>query len=63
MEITIQLKFMAIIELVGANQLVTVKLNKKTYSLKTDKNGVVTLIIPNTLKPGTYTITATYKGQ
>ena len=48
---------------VGANQLVTVKLNKKTYKVKTNKNGIATLKIPNTVKPGTYTLTATYKGQ
>ena len=50
-------------KLVGANQLITVKLNKKTYKLKTNVNGVVTFKIPNTVKPGTYAITATYKGQ
>ncbi len=50
-------------KLVGANQIITVKLNKKTYNLKTNANGVVTLKIPNTVKPGTYAITATYKGQ
>ncbi len=49
--------------LVGVNQIITVKLNKKAYNLKTDANGSVSLKIPNTVKPGTYTITATYKGQ
>ena len=48
---------------VGKNQAVTIKLNKKTYSIKTDANGYVTLKIPNTVKPGTYKLTATYKGQ
>ncbi|WP_407377216.1 hypothetical protein, partial [Methanobrevibacter sp.] len=51
-------------KLVGANQVVVIKLNKKTYKVKTDKNGVVKFTIPNTLKKfGKYTITATYKGQ
>lgn len=50
-------------KLVGANQIITVKLNKKTYNLKTNANGVATLKIPSTVKPGTYAITATYKGQ
>ena len=50
-------------KLVGANQVVVVKLNKKTYKLKTNKNGVISLKIPKTVKPGKYTITASYKGQ
>lgn len=48
---------------VGANQVVTITLNKVTYKVKTDKNGYATLKIPNTVKPGTYTLTATYAGQ
>ena len=48
---------------VGANQIVVIKLNKKTYKVKTDKNGVAILKIPNTVKPGTYKVTATYNGQ
>ena len=36
---------------VGKNQAVTIKLNKKTYSIKTDANGYITLKIPNTVKP------------
>lgn len=48
---------------VGAGQIVVIKLNKKTYNVKTDKNGIAQLKIPNTVKPGKYTITATYKGQ
>ena len=48
---------------VGANQVVVVKLNKKTYKIKTNKNGVASLAIPKTVKPGKYTITASYKGQ
>ena len=50
-------------KLVGANQVVTVKINKKTYKIKTNKNGVARLTIPKTVKPGKYTITASYKGQ
>ncbi len=48
---------------VGKNQVVTVKLNKKTYNVKTNANGYAILKIPNTVKPGTYSLTATYKGQ
>ena len=48
---------------VGKGQTVTIKLNKKTYKVKTSANGYVTLIIPKTVKPGTYKIKATYKGQ
>ncbi len=48
---------------VGKNQVVTIKLNKKTYKVKTDSKGYVTLKIPNTLKPKSYKLTATYKGQ
>ena len=50
-------------KLVGANQIIVIKLNKGTYKVKTNKNGVATLKIPNTVTPGTYTLTATYKGQ
>ena len=48
---------------VGKNQVVTIKLNKKTYKVKTDSKGYITLKIPNTLKPKSYKLTATYKGQ
>ena len=48
---------------VGKNQVVTIKLNKKTYKVKTDAKGYATLKIPSTVKPGTYKLTATYKGQ
>ena len=44
---------------VGKNQAVTIK----TYNVKTDSNGYATLKIPKTVKPGTYKLTATYKGQ
>ena len=50
-------------KLVGGNQIVVIKLNKKTYEVKTNNKGVASLRIPKSLKPGTYTITATYKGQ
>ncbi|WP_407377214.1 Ig-like domain repeat protein [Methanobrevibacter sp.] len=48
---------------VGANQNVVIKLNKKSYTVKTDKNGVVSFKIPSTVKTGTYAITASYKGD
>ena len=48
---------------VGKNQVVTIKINKKTYKVKTNKNGYVILKIPSIFTPGKYTITATYKGQ
>ena len=45
---------------VGSGTVVKIKVNGKTYSVKTDKNGYAKLKI--NLKPKTYTITATYKG-
>jgi hypothetical protein len=48
---------------VGANQIVTMKLNKKTYKVRTNSKGYAILNIPNTVKPGTYKLTATYAGQ
>ena len=48
---------------VGKGQTVTIKLNYKTYKVKTTANGYATLKIPSTVKPGTYKLTATYKGQ
>lgn len=48
---------------VGANKIVTIKLNKATYKVKTNSNGYAILKIPNTVKPGTYTLTATYGRQ
>ena len=48
---------------VGAGQAVTIKIGKKTYKVKTDKNGWAKLKIPKTITPGKYTIKATYKKQ
>ena len=50
-------------KVVGKNQVVTIKLNKKTYKVKTDAKGYAILKIPKTVKPGTYKLTASYKGQ
>ena len=49
-------------KIVGKNQIVKIKIGKKTFSVKTDKNGVIKFKIPNTVTPGKYTITASYKG-
>ena len=48
---------------VGKGQSVTFKINKKTYKRKTLANGYVEFKIPNTVKPGTYKIYVSYKGQ
>ena len=48
-------------KVVGAGQVVTFKLNGKTYKVKTNKNGWAYFSIPYT--PKKYTITASYKGQ
>lgn len=48
---------------VGAGKVVTLKFNKRTYYLKTNSYGYITFKIPNTAKPGKYTISAKYKGQ
>ncbi len=44
---------------VGAGEIVKIKVNGKTYDVKTDKDGYATLKI--NLNPGKYTIKATYK--
>ena len=44
----------------GAGEKVTFKINGKTYTRQTDKNGYASLKL--SLKAKTYTITATYKG-
>lgn len=46
---------------VGAGNIVKFTVNKKTYNIKTDKNGCASLKIA--LTPKTYQITATYKSQ
>ena len=48
---------------VGKNQVVKVKFNKKSYKLKTNAKGYITLTIPDKATPGKYKLTATYKGQ
>jgi hypothetical protein len=45
---------------VGAGNVVTFKVNGKTYNVKTDKNGYATCNL--NLKPKSYTITATFGG-
>ena len=48
---------------VGKNQIVTIKIGKNTFKVKTDANGYAILKIPSKITPGKYTISATYKGQ
>ena len=48
---------------VKANEIVEIELNKKTYYVKTNSQGYATFKIPDTVKPGTYKITAEYMGQ
>ena len=50
-------------KVVGKNKVMVIKLNKKTYKVKTNAKVYAILKIPNTVKPGTYKLTATYKGQ
>ena len=45
---------------VGAGKVVTMKINGKTYNVKTDKNGYASLNV--NLSPKKYTITAEFKG-
>ena len=47
---------------VRAGEIVTIKFNGKTYSVKTDSKGYATLFFNATVKPKAYTITAEYKG-
>ena len=47
---------------VGQGVIVSVKIGKKTYNLKTDSNGYITIKLTKTYVPKTYTLTATYKG-
>jgi hypothetical protein len=48
---------------VGKNKVVTIKIGKKSYKVKTNANGYATLKIPSKITPGKYTISAKYKGQ
>lgn len=48
---------------VGADETVSIRLDGKTYTVKTDSKGYAVLTIPDSLKSGTYTLTATYAGQ
>lgn len=48
---------------VGKNEIVVVKIGKKSFNVRTDANGYATLKIPDTITPGKYTVTATYFGQ
>lgn len=45
---------------VGAGEIVKIKINSGTHTVKTDKNGYATLTI--NLNPKTYSVTAEYKG-
>ncbi|WP_292889097.1 Ig-like domain-containing protein [Methanobrevibacter sp. UBA212] len=47
---------------VGLNVAVKVTVNGKAQTLKTDKNGYITLKFTKTYLPKTYTVTAEYKG-
>ena len=47
----------------GENEVVTVRLDGKTYEIRTDSNGIATFAIPDTLMPGTYDLEASYGGQ
>ena len=48
---------------VGKGEVVTIEIDKKTYKVKTDKKGYAILRMPDSLKPGTYDLKATYKGE
>ena len=50
-------------QFVGAGEIVTIKISKKTYKVKTDANGYINFKIPKAITPGKYTISATYAGQ
>ena len=48
---------------VGKNKVVTIKIGKTSFKVKTDAKGWAKLKIPSKFTPGTYTITAKYAGQ
>jgi hypothetical protein len=48
---------------VGKNQIVTIKIGKQSFKVKTDAYGYAILKIPSKITPGNYKIYATYKGQ
>ena len=47
---------------VGKGVVVKVKIGKKTYKLKTDKNGFITIKLTKKYVPKKYTVAASYKG-
>ena len=47
---------------VGKGVKIKVKIGKKTYKLKTDKKGIITIKLTKKFTPKKYTIKATYKG-
>ena len=48
---------------VEEDEIVTIKIGKHTFNVKTDEEGYAILKIPSKITPGKYTISATYKGQ
>ncbi len=48
---------------VEEDEIVTIKIGKHTFKVKTDEEGYAILKIPSKITPGKYTISATYKGQ
>lgn len=48
---------------VGKNQIVTIKIGKNSFKVKTNADGYAILKIPYKITPGKYTISVTYKGQ
>ena len=48
---------------VGKNHIITIKIGKKSFKVKTDSKGYATLKIPKTITPGKYTISVKVRGQ
>ena len=48
---------------VEEDEIVTIKIGKHTFNVKTDEEGYAILKIPSKITPGKYTISTTYKGQ